>query len=143
MAGAGASWVLYQTILTKGRRSFKQTKQAEAEGGAGVLDKVADFLQFGKNRYLVQRFDRQCCDATEGLDEFEEKIDAIDSTRDGSHPWLEDLLHQLRRAKQEAEAGGGQGEAGATGDQGAPHLLLDTADGGGAGDGDTDMYCHG
>ena len=48
VAGAGASWVLYQTILTKGRRSFKQTKQAEAEGGAGVLDKVADFLQFGK-----------------------------------------------------------------------------------------------
>ena len=49
VAGAGASWVLYQTILTKGRRSFKQTKQAEAEG-AGVLDKVADFLQFGKKQ---------------------------------------------------------------------------------------------
>ena len=52
VAGAGASWVLYQTILTKGRRSFKQTKQAEAEGGAGVLDKVADFLQFGKNKQI-------------------------------------------------------------------------------------------
>ena len=106
MAGAGASWVLYQTILTKGRRSFKQTKQAEAEG-SGVLDKVADFLQFGKkNKYLVQCFEIIGFDGTEGLDEFEEKIDAIDSTRDGSHPWLEDLLHQLRRAKQEAEAGG-------------------------------------
>ena len=93
----------------------------------------------------MQCVERQCCDAAEGLDEFEEKIDAIDSTRDGSHPWLEDLLHQLRRAKQEAEAGGRQGEAAAAGDQGAPHLLLDTADGGGAGDGDTNicMYCHG
>ena len=87
----------------------------------------------------MQCVERQCCDATEGLDEFEEKIDAIDSTRDGSHPWLEDVLHQLRRAKQEAEAGGRQGEAAAAGDQGAPHLLLDTADGGGAGDGDTNI----
>ena len=52
VAGAGASWVLYQTILTKGRRSFKQTKQAEAEGSGGVLDKVADFLQFGKNKQI-------------------------------------------------------------------------------------------
>ena len=91
----------------------------------------------------MQCVERQCCDAAEGLDEFEEKIDAIDSTRDGSHPWLEDLLHQLRRAKQEAEAGGRQGEAAAAGDQGAPHLLLDTADGGGAGDTGDTKICTG
>ena len=66
----------------------------------------------------MQCVERQCCDGAEGLDEFEEKIDAIDSTRDGSHPWLEDVLHQLRRAKQEAEAGARQGEAAAAGDQG-------------------------
>ena len=46
VAGAGASWVLYQTILTKGRRSFKQLKKAEQQDN--VLDKVADFLNFGK-----------------------------------------------------------------------------------------------
>ena len=46
VAGAGASWVLYQTILTKGRRSFKQLKKGEQQ--ENVLDKVADFLNFGK-----------------------------------------------------------------------------------------------
>ena len=46
VAGAGASWVLYQTILTKGRRSFKQLKKAEQQDN--VLDKVADFLNVGK-----------------------------------------------------------------------------------------------
>ena len=46
VAGAGASWVLYQTILTKGRRSFKQLKKAEQQDN--VLDKVADFLNIGK-----------------------------------------------------------------------------------------------
>ena len=46
VAGAGASWVLYQTILTKGRRSFKQLKKAEQQDN--VLDKVADFLNFGR-----------------------------------------------------------------------------------------------
>ena len=45
VAGAGASWVLYQTILTKGRRSFKQLKKEEQQ--ENVLDKVADFLNFG------------------------------------------------------------------------------------------------
>ena len=46
VAGAGASWVLYQTILTKGRRSFKQLK--EAEGEYTMIDKLSDFLNFGK-----------------------------------------------------------------------------------------------
>ena len=48
VAGAGASWVLYQTILTKGRRSFK-SNQAEADRPNNVteIDHVADFINFG------------------------------------------------------------------------------------------------
>lgn len=38
-----------------------------------------------------------------GLEEFEEKIDKIDKDRDGSHPWLEEMLHNLRKAKKDAE----------------------------------------
>lgn len=38
-----------------------------------------------------------------GLEEFEEKIDKMDKDRDGSHPWLEEMLHNLRKAKKDAE----------------------------------------
>ena len=38
-----------------------------------------------------------------GLEEFEEKIDKMDNDRDGSHPWLEEMLHSLRKAKKDAE----------------------------------------
>ena len=38
-----------------------------------------------------------------GLEEFEEKIDKLDSASDGSHPWLEEMLHKLRQAKKDEE----------------------------------------
>ena len=37
------------------------------------------------------------------MEEFEEKIDKIDKDRDGSHPWLEEMLHNLRKTKKDAE----------------------------------------
>ena len=37
------------------------------------------------------------------MDEFEEKIDKIDKDSDGSHPWLEQMLHNLRQAKKDVE----------------------------------------
>ena len=40
-----------------------------------------------------------------GLEEFEEKIDKLDKDRDGSHPWLKEMLHNLRKAKKNAENG--------------------------------------
>ena len=40
-----------------------------------------------------------------GLEEFEEEIDKMDKDRDGSHPWLEEMLHNLRKAKKDAENG--------------------------------------
>ena len=49
VAGAGASWVLYQTILTKGRRSFRTVKDGNiAESSSSLLDKVSDFLNYGE-----------------------------------------------------------------------------------------------
>ena len=47
VAGAGASWVLYQTILTKGRRSFQNVKDGNIPENASVLDKLSDFINFG------------------------------------------------------------------------------------------------
>ena len=47
VAGAGASWVLYQAILTKGRRAFKRSE----EGGAveeGEMDSVLSFIESGR-----------------------------------------------------------------------------------------------
>ena len=48
VAGAGASWVLYQTILTKGRRSFKSVKDGNIADNTSVLDKLSDFINFGE-----------------------------------------------------------------------------------------------
>ena len=48
VAGAGASWVLYQTILTKGRRSFQNVKDGNIGDNASLLDKLSDFINFGE-----------------------------------------------------------------------------------------------
>ena len=48
VAGAGASWVLYQTILTKGRRSFRNVKDGTIPESPSLMDKVSDFINFGK-----------------------------------------------------------------------------------------------
>ena len=48
VAGAGASWVLYQTILTKGRRSFKNVKEGKIAENTSLLDKLSDFINFGE-----------------------------------------------------------------------------------------------
>ena len=48
VAGAGASWVLYQTILTKGRRSFQNVKDGNIAEKTSVLDKLTDFINFGE-----------------------------------------------------------------------------------------------
>ena len=47
VAGAGASWVLYQAILTKGRRAFRRLKPTDGEEGAGKLGGLLNFLQSG------------------------------------------------------------------------------------------------
>ena len=47
VAGAGASWALYQTILTKGRRSFGLNAFEKKSGDFDETDKVADFVNFG------------------------------------------------------------------------------------------------
>ena len=48
VAGAGASWVLYQAILTKGRRAFRRLKPTDGEEGAGKLGGLLTFLQSGR-----------------------------------------------------------------------------------------------
>ena len=48
VAGAGASWVLYQTILTKGRRSFKNVKEGNIADNTSLMDKLSDFINFGE-----------------------------------------------------------------------------------------------
>ena len=45
VAGAGASWVLYQAILTKGRRAFRSSKQGEAVEEGEVLEAVVEGLE--------------------------------------------------------------------------------------------------
>ena len=47
VAGAGASWALYQTILTKGRRSFGLNSLLKKSEDIDDLDKVADFVNIG------------------------------------------------------------------------------------------------
>ena len=63
VAGAGASWVLYQTILTKGRRSFKNVKEGNIADNTSLLDKLSDFINFGEDsleaeldRFMVNNF---------------------------------------------------------------------------------------
>ena len=49
VAGAGASWVLYQAILTKGRRAFRSSKQGEAvEEGEGDMASLLSFIETGR-----------------------------------------------------------------------------------------------
>ena len=47
VAGAGASWVLYQAILTKGRRAFRAEKQGET-GEEGDMASLLSFIEYGR-----------------------------------------------------------------------------------------------
>ena len=50
VAGAGASWVLYQAILTKGRRAFRAAKQGEAVEEEGDMASLLSFIEYGRSR---------------------------------------------------------------------------------------------
>ena len=52
VAGAGASWVLYQAILTKGRRAFRAEKQGET-GEEGDMASLLSFIEYGRPPCLV------------------------------------------------------------------------------------------
>ena len=53
VAGAGASWVLYQAILTKGRRAFRAAKQGEAVEEEGDMASLLSFIEYGRPRLRV------------------------------------------------------------------------------------------
>ena len=53
VAGAGASWVLYQAILTKGRRAFRAAKQGEAVEEEGDMASLLSFIEYGRLRLRV------------------------------------------------------------------------------------------
>ena len=60
VAGAGASWALYQTILTKGRRSFGLNAFEKKNGDFDETDKIADFVNFGMKLFNEPRVVKHC-----------------------------------------------------------------------------------
>merc|ERR1711981_858738 len=86
VAGAGASWVLYQAVLTKGRRAFRAEKQGET-GEEGDMASLLSFIEYG-------------------LEEFEEKIEALGQQEEEdnkSETWISNLVKEYAKVKKEAE----------------------------------------
>jgi len=87
VAGAGASWALYQTILTKGRRSFGLNSLLKKSEDIDDLDKVADFVNIG-------------------LEEFEEKVNSWGEHEEANVDetgWIGNILKEFAKVKKDVE----------------------------------------